>query len=118
MHLRVRSQSRLRRDQSRGRQNIRVVEDDGGMVKVHPLANTSRDQVEYYLEKYGIPHNPLFDEGYLSIGCAPECCTRPPKDGQPGMNERTQRWSGSNLDECGLHTFLKESPDIHKAQNI
>ena len=108
----------LRRDQSRIRSGIRIVEDSGGVLKVHPLANTTRDQVEWYLEKHKIPHNPLFDEGYLSIGCSPNCCTRPPRDGRPGANERTQRWSGSMKDECGLHTFLKEPSEIHRAENI
>jgi len=39
-----------------------------------------------------LPYNPLHDQGYESIGCAP--CT------QPGSG-REGRWAGSDKTECG-----------------
>ena len=108
----------LRRDQSAARARIRIVEDDGGIIKVHPLANWTRDTIDYYLEKYHVPHNPLFDDGYLSIGCHPDTCTSRPTANRPGMNERDGRWSGRSKLECGLHTFLKANPDDPQSETI
>ena len=44
-----------------------------------------------------LPYNPLFDQGYRSVGCAP--CTRPVAHG----HERAGRWIGRTKTECGLH---------------
>ena len=91
-----------RRDQAATRSTIAVVEAyQDGLVKVNPLASWSSRDTFYYLERHGIPHHPLFDRGYASIGCAP--CTRPVL---PGEDERAGRWAGQEKTECGLHTFL------------
>ena len=42
-----------------------------------------------YLREHDLPHNPLYDLGYTSIGCAP--CTRLRFAGEP---ERAGRWAG------------------------
>jgi 3'-phosphoadenosine 5'-phosphosulfate sulfotransferase (PAPS reductase)/FAD synthetase len=70
------------------------------MTKVVPLASWSRDQVWDYLGDHGIPHHPLYDRGYMSIGCAP--CTRAT---QPGEQERAGRWwwESDAHKECLLH---------------
>jgi phosphoadenosine phosphosulfate reductase len=95
--------SGLRRDQSRTRAATPILlETVDGPIKVHPIADwTSRD-VYRYLQTHGIPEHPLFEQGYVSIGCAP--CTRPIT---PDEDERAGRWSGTGKTECGLHTFLK-----------
>ena len=80
----------LRRDQTPTRAATPVVASDPGhegMTKVVPLATWSRDQVWDYLRDHGIRHHPLYDRGYMSIGCAP--CTRAT---QPGEQERAGRW--------------------------
>jgi phosphoadenosine phosphosulfate reductase len=69
------------------------------MVKANPIANWDRPQVWRYLKERGLPHNPLYDLGYASIGCAP--CTRMLFSGE---NERAGRWDGSQKVECGIHT--------------
>jgi len=96
--------SALRRDQSATRADADVVEEhevDGRrVVKVHPLAWWGGDTVRAYLREHGVPHHPLLDRGYTSIGCWP--CTRPTR---PGEEERAGRWSGTDKTECGLHTF-------------
>jgi phosphoadenosine phosphosulfate reductase len=69
-------------------------------VKVYPLASWTRDDVSRYLRQHDVPHHPLLDRGYTSIGCWP--CTRPTR---PGESERAGRWSGTGKTECGLHTF-------------
>ena len=72
-----------RLDQSQIRTSLQFIEADPvhpGLVKVNPLLNWSKADLWYYVEEHGVPHNRLYDEGYLSIGCA--CCTRPCKIGR------------------------------------
>jgi phosphoadenosine phosphosulfate reductase len=90
----------IRRDQTPERANARVVEWDGrfGLVKVNPLAAWTAAEVGDRLQRLSVPTNPLFERGYLSIGCAP--CTTPVK---PGEDPRAGRWRGREKTECGLH---------------
>ena len=69
--------------------------------KVSPLYNWMWTDVWSYVEGNGIPHLPLYDEGYTSIGCAP--CTQKPIDPN---NLRSGRWSGQKL-ECGIHLPIR-----------
>jgi phosphoadenosine phosphosulfate reductase len=94
----------LRRDSSPTRANAPFVdqyeiEPGRWMVKVNPMASWSHQQVWDYLEEHDLPHNPLYDLGYSSIGCAP--CTRIRFAGEP---ERAGRWAGKPKWECGIHT--------------
>ncbi len=98
--------SGIRRQQTDFRKSIRILEEyEGGVFKLSPLANfTSRD-AWWYLKEHGIPQHPLFEKGYLSIGCWP--CTRPI---QAGDDERSGRWAGKAKKECGIHTFKELKP--------
>ena len=49
--------------------------------------------------EHGVFLNPLRQDGYASIGCAP--CTRPVAEGE---DPRAGRWAGQDKTECGLHT--------------
>ena len=71
-----------------------------GLVKVNPLLDWARERVVAFVREHGVPVNPLHDQGFLSIGCAP--CTRAVKPGEP---ERAGRWWWEEDDkkECGLH---------------
>lgn len=93
--------SGIRRNQTDYRKSIRAVEEyEGGLYKIGPLVNfTSRD-AWWYLKERKIPQHPLYEKGYLSIGCWP--CTRPV---QQGDDERSGRWAGKAKTECGIHTF-------------
>ncbi len=93
--------SGIRRHQTDHRKSIRIVEEyEGGVYKISPLANmTSRDSW-WYLKERNIPLHPLYEKGYMSIGCWP--CTRPIQDGD---DERSGRWAGKAKKECGIHTF-------------
>jgi len=73
--------------------------DKRGLVKVNPLATWSDLDVSGYIATNDVPYNPLLDQGYLSIGCAPT--TKPV---EPGADPRSGRWAGSDKTECGLHT--------------
>ncbi|MCZ0731368.1 phosphoadenylyl-sulfate reductase [Mycolicibacterium iranicum] len=69
-----------------------------GLVKINPLAAWTDDDMQDYIDANGILVNPLVDEGYPSIGCAP--CTNKPV---VGADPRSGRWAGQSKTECGLH---------------
>jgi phosphoadenosine phosphosulfate reductase len=95
--------SGLRRDQSKTRDHVPVLQPtDGGPVKVYPLATMTAADVSAYMTKNSIPEHPLKAKRFLSIGCWP--CTQAVADGE---DERSGRWAGKGKTECGLHTFLK-----------
>jgi phosphoadenosine phosphosulfate reductase len=75
------------------------------IVKVNPVATWSRKQIWRYLKANDLPHNPLYDLGYASIGCAP--CTRIQF---PGEHERAGRWADMSKWECGLHPSDEPPP--------
>jgi phosphoadenosine phosphosulfate reductase len=68
------------------------------LVKVNPLATWTDDDVAYYLTSHDLPENPLWAQGYASIGCA--AMTEKPL--VPG-DRRSGRWVGADKEECGLH---------------
>ncbi|MET0702894.1 MAG: phosphoadenylyl-sulfate reductase [Mycobacterium sp.] len=68
------------------------------LVKINPLAAWSDDEMQDYINTNGVLINPLVEEGYPSIGCAP--CTAKPA---PGADPRSGRWQGLAKTECGLH---------------
>ncbi|MDM4143280.1 MULTISPECIES: phosphoadenylyl-sulfate reductase [Mycobacterium] len=92
--------SGLRRVESPTRANAPLISFDEsfGLVKVNPIATWTDQDVNDYIEKHGVLVNPLVDEGYPSIGCAP--CTKKPA---PDEDPRSGRWAGRNKTECGLH---------------
>jgi phosphoadenosine phosphosulfate reductase len=101
----------LRRQQSEGREKTQIAElykfdvlRDRRILKLNPMANWPREQVQEFLREKGIPTNPLADRGYRSIGCMP--CTRPVGEAD---DERAGRWTGFDKSECGIHTFLGAS---------
>ena len=90
----------LRRDESPTRAGTPVVGWDPKRrkVKVSPIARWSADDVAQYVAAHGVLTNPLLDDGYASVGCAP--CTRRVLAGE---DARAGRWSGTGKTECGLH---------------
>ncbi|MEU7632397.1 phosphoadenylyl-sulfate reductase [Nocardia sp. NPDC049220] len=91
----------IRRVEAPTRANAPLISFDEafGLVKINPIAPWSDDEMQAYIEKHGLLVNPLVEEGYPSIGCAP--CTRKP---EPGSDPRSGRWAGLAKTECGLHT--------------
>lgn len=90
----------LRRAESPTRANAPVISYDEafGLVKINPLAAWTDDDMQNYIHEHGVLVNPLVDEGYPSIGCAP--CTAKPAE---GADPRSGRWQGLSKTECGLH---------------
>jgi phosphoadenosine phosphosulfate reductase len=104
----------MRRDSAWTRKDTPILsrtELDSGkaLLKVNPIANWSRREAWAYLSEHDLPHNPMYDLGYSSIGCAP--CTRMVF---PGEDERAGRWSGLLKTECGIHVreaAAQDEPD-------
>ncbi len=90
----------IRRQQTPDRAAAGVVERDRrpGLVKVNPLVHWSHDDIWAHLYLHDVPTNPLHQQGYPSIGCAP--CTSPIALGE---DPRNGRWRGLAKTECGLH---------------
>jgi phosphoadenosine phosphosulfate reductase len=92
--------SGLRREQSATRAQVQFVNRDEKFqsLKICPLIHWKSEEVWQYIRIFELPYNPLHDQNYPSIGCAP--CTRPVA---PGEDERAGRWAQLGKTECGLH---------------
>jgi len=91
----------LRCTEGRTRTDFQEVEErDKGLIKLNPILIWKEREVWQYLALYGVNVNPLYTEGYRSLGCAP--CTKITHDD----NERAGRWIGTSKcgGECGIHT--------------
>jgi phosphoadenosine phosphosulfate reductase len=86
----------IRREQGPTRASTELIEGDAkrDLRKYNPLALWTEKDLWQRIFERELPYNPLHDEGYSSIGCAP--CTR------PGTG-RDGRWAGTEKTECGLH---------------
>lgn len=101
--------SGLRRDQNLTRADTPKVSVDvgnGGVVKINPLADWTRDRVWDYVAEHKVPVNRLHKTGYPSVGCAP--CTRAVPQ---GADERDGRWwwESAETKECGLHVSEEQN---------
>lgn len=85
--------------QSQTRQDIARFEVEDGRLKINPLGDWVKDDLEAYFEDRDLPRHPLEAQGFLSVGCAP--CTSPVK---PGEDPRAGRWRGWDKTECGIHS--------------
>jgi phosphoadenosine phosphosulfate reductase len=94
--------SSIRRDQTEDRSKADTIEWDSKfeLVKINPILQWTIKDVWNFINKNGVPYNPLHDAGYPSIGCRP--CTR---RAEPDGDERSGRWAGTKKKECGLHVF-------------
>lgn len=84
------------RDQASTRAEIEFVE-EGARRRINPLAHWTRERLETYARWKELPVNPLYWDGFLSVGCWP--CTRAVR---PGEDARAGRWAGTGKTECGL----------------
>ncbi len=77
---------------------------ENGRIKVNPLANWSKADLDAYFAAHDLPRHPLEAEGYPSIGCAP--CT---SMALPDEDPRAGRWRGWDKTECGIHTPVDDN---------
>jgi phosphoadenosine phosphosulfate reductase len=94
----------LRREQSNARAEVPLADTDDvaatGRVKFNPLASWTWGDVWHYIRLHGVDYNPLHDDFYPSIGCAP--CTRAISLGEDFRAGRWW-WEDEAAKECGLH---------------
>lgn len=91
----------LRCTEGRTRTDFKEVEErDKGLVKLNPILIWKEREIWQYLALYEVPVNPLYKQGYRSLGCKP--CTHISSDD----DERAGRWIGTSKcgGECGIHT--------------
>jgi len=79
---------------------------EDGRLKINPLADWPKADLEAYFAEHELPRHPLEAQGYLSIGCAP-CTSRV----QPGEDPRAGRWRGWDKVECGIHQAAAPGDD-------
>ncbi len=94
----------VRRDQTKFRSALLEEESIGdGKLRYHPMLDWTAKMIWQYGKDFELPHHPLEEKGYLSIGCMP--CTRSYEESQ---DARGARWAGMKKDECGIQTaFVK-----------
>jgi phosphoadenosine phosphosulfate reductase len=92
----------MRRAQSVTRRDLpeREYDDKQRLWKFNPLAQWSEAEVWQYIRQLDVPYNPLQDQGYRSIGCAP--CTRATAMGED-LRAGRWWWEDPETKECGLH---------------
>jgi len=92
----------LRRTEGKTRTDYDFVEEKGGLLKINPILDFTELDVWRYLALNQIPVNPLYAQGYRSLGCMP--CSNVESDETD--TERQGRWSGTSKcgGECGIHT--------------
>jgi phosphoadenosine phosphosulfate reductase len=94
----------LRREQSTNRADVplidRAEEATKGLIKLNPLANWTWGDVWHYIATHNVDYNPLHDQFFPSIGCAP--CTRAISLGEEFRAGRWW-WEDEAAKECGLH---------------
>lgn len=91
----------LRCTEGRTRTDYKEVEErDKGLLKLNPILSWREREVWQFLALNGIKVNPLYAQGYRSLGCEP--CTIITSE----ENERAGRWVGTSKcgGECGIHT--------------
>ena len=85
--------------QSVTRQNLPRFEIEDGRLKVNPLGDWTKDDLDAWFAAHDLPRHPLEAQGYLSVGCQP--CT---STVAPGEDPRAGRWRGWDKTECGIHS--------------
>ena len=91
----------LRCTEGRTRTDIQEIQElDPGLIKLNPILIWHEREVWQYLAIHQLPINPLYAQGYRSLGCEP--CTKIAN----GPDERAGRWLGTSKcgGECGIHT--------------
>jgi len=78
-----------------------IEERDVGLIKLNPILLWTEREVWQYIALNKIDVNPLYGEGYRSLGCAP--CSNIATSGE---GERDGRWQDTSKcgGECGIHT--------------
>jgi phosphoadenosine phosphosulfate reductase len=105
----------LRQEQSDARATVPLRDDSElatkNLSKFNPLAHWTWGDVWHYIATHQVDYNPLHDQFFPSIGCAP--CTRAISLGEPFRAGRWW-WEDETAKECGLHAQPQQpQPSTH-----
>jgi len=95
----------LRKEQSAARAEVPAIDTAEARAKVNPLADWTWGDVWHYINVNKVDYNPLHDQFFPSIGCAP--CTRAISLGEDFRAGRWW-WEDEQAKECGLHVKKEE----------
>jgi phosphoadenosine phosphosulfate reductase len=95
----------LRKEQSAARADVPAIDTTEARAKINPLADWTWGDVWHYIGVNGVDYNPLHDQFFPSIGCAP--CTRAISLGEDFRAGRWW-WEDEAAKECGLHVKQEE----------
>ena len=94
----------LRQEQSNARADVPLLDESEvqskGLYKFNPLSHWTWGDVWHYIATNAVDYNPLHDQFFPSIGCAP--CTRAISLGEEFRAGRWW-WEDEAAKECGLH---------------
>jgi phosphoadenosine phosphosulfate reductase len=94
----------LRRAQAKTRRHLNVLGIQNGFLKVHPIVDWNDKDVYDYLMANDLSYNPLWEQGYVSIGDVHTSHRI-----SDGMAEEEARFFGLKR-ECGLHEDFDGDP--------
>jgi phosphoadenosine phosphosulfate reductase len=108
----------LRREQSGARAEVPLIDtsdtSDAKRVKLNPLADWTWGDVWHYISVNNVAYNPLHDQFFPSIGCAP--CTRAISLGEDFRAGRWW-WEDEAAKECGLHVAKGDTTSVKTESN-
>ena len=90
----------LRREQSNARAEAAEIIAEPERIKISPLVEWTQGDVWHFVAIHKLDYNPLHDQFFPSIGCAP--CTRAIAVGEDFRAGRWW-WEDASAKECGLH---------------
>jgi phosphoadenosine phosphosulfate reductase len=92
----------VRRHQTAARARMKFVEWSTryNAFAVSPLLKWTTRDIYAYMKQHDLPHHPLYEKGYPSIGCNPLTCT---KAVGAGDDPRAGRWADTGKVECGIN---------------
>ncbi len=99
----------IRRDEHPARSKAQYYDNVGGVThiervefdhtRVHPILDWTEEDVWTYIRENDLPYNPLYDQGYRSIGCAP--CTEPSAETERSGREQDKELVLDRLRKLG-----------------
>ncbi|ADV33568.1 phosphoadenosine phosphosulfate reductase [Candidatus Blochmanniella vafra str. BVAF] len=91
----------LRRIQSDSRRGLTIINVQNNVFKFLPIIDWNDTQMHRYITQYELEYNPLWKQGYVSIGDVHTTVKK-----KSGMKDEETRFFGLQR-ECGLHCFDK-----------
>jgi phosphoadenosine phosphosulfate reductase len=106
--------SGVRANQTKHRQQMKMVHVHKGRIKICPILDWSDEDVVTYFDKHKLPYHPLYTLGYRTVG---DQHSSQPFDPSIHANERDTRFHG-RVQECGLHVSDDDEAIPHEQKVV